>query len=48
MTLIFDLVGQGQILLTIFDDVEIHVKNQLPPMRFDEFYKIKFYLSVYC
>ena len=26
MTLIFDLVGQGHLLLTIFDDVEIHVK----------------------
>ena len=46
MTLIFDLVGQGHLLLTIFDDVEIHVKSASSDKYLMSFIKLNFiYLS---
>ena len=46
MTLIFDLVGQGHLLLPIFDDVEIHVKLSFLQKYLISFIKLNFsYLS---
>ena len=47
MTLIFDLVGQGHLLLPIFDDVEIHVKISFSDKYLISFIKLNFsYLSI--
>ena len=42
MTVIFDLVGQGNLLLTIFDDVEIHVKSASSDKYLMSFIKLNF------